>query len=248
MSSENTAGPARPAAFGIKANLFLAFGVLAGLTVAVSAVAWSVFNDIDRSVTRVTKESIPSMVTSLRLAEMSAEIAATAPAFMASASQEERVREQVRLDDRAQALMALIEDLKETEAVPEIFVSLIGLAGQMTARLAALNTAVERRLHLAAQREAILDLLSDTKARFQDTLEPLVDDAVFDLVISGEQVTAESRRSITGLVEGGVSNLDRLLTINAEGRRARRRGSGRNTFSFSSLTEDMVPEPGLELG
>ena len=229
MSSENAAGPARPmpgnsdvntarpAAFGIKANLFLAFGVLAGLTVAVSAVAWSVFNDIDRSVTQVTRESIPSMVTSLRLAEMSAEIAATAPAIMASANQEERVREQVRLDDRAQALKALIEDLKATEAAPEIIVSLTGLAAQMTARLAELNTAVERRLHLAAQREAILDLLSDTKARFQDTLEPLVDDAVFDLVISGEQVTAESRRSITGLVEGGVSSLDRLLTINAEG-------------------------------
>ena len=229
MSSENGAGPARPmpdnsnvnnarpAAFGIKANLFLAFGVLAGLTVAACAVAWSVFNDIDRSVTHVTQESIPSMVTSLRLAEMSAEIAATAPAIMASASQEERVREQVRLDGRAQALKALIEDLKATEAAPEIFVSLIGFAEQMTARLAELNTAVERRLHLAAQRKAILDLLSDIKARFQDTLEPLVDDAVFDLVISGEQVTAESRRSITGLVEGGVSSLDRLLTINAEG-------------------------------
>ena len=67
------------APLGIKAKLFLAFGGMAMLTVGASAVAWYAFTDIDRSVTRITAESIVGMAASLRLAEKSAEITATAP-------------------------------------------------------------------------------------------------------------------------------------------------------------------------
>src|SRR5271169_354157 len=44
--------------FGIKTKLFLAFFSLAGLTVLASAIAWYVFRDIERAVTRVTVESV----------------------------------------------------------------------------------------------------------------------------------------------------------------------------------------------
>jgi len=207
----------RSAIFGIKAKLFLAFGVLAALTVAATIVGWTVFNNIDRSVKRVTRESIPSMVTSLQLAELSAEIAATAPAIMASRSQEDRVTEQIRLDDRAQALGALIKDLKASTAEPDVLASLSGFAEEIAVQLAALNSAVDQRLNVAAQREASLGRLFQAKARFLEILEPLVDDSVFNLVIRSEQVTERSTRSINNLVEGGVNKLYQLLTINAEG-------------------------------
>src|SRR5207302_10485 len=54
------------AALGIKAKLFLAFGGMAMLTVGASVVAWYAFTDIDRSVTRITAESIVGMAASLR--------------------------------------------------------------------------------------------------------------------------------------------------------------------------------------
>src|SRR6478736_5480105 len=66
--------------FGIKAKLFLAFFSLAALTALASAVAWYVFRDIDRAVTRITVESVPGIVIALSSAEKSAEIAAAAPA------------------------------------------------------------------------------------------------------------------------------------------------------------------------
>ena len=77
------------AALGIKAKLFLAFGGMAMLTGIASAVAWYAFTDIDRSVTRITAESIVGMAASLRLAEKSAEITATAPALIASRNEED---------------------------------------------------------------------------------------------------------------------------------------------------------------
>jgi hypothetical protein len=44
----------RSASLGIKAKLFLAFGVLAVLTVAATIVGWTVFNNINHTVTRAT--------------------------------------------------------------------------------------------------------------------------------------------------------------------------------------------------
>ena len=102
------------AALGIKARLFLAFCAMAAMTAIASAVAWYAFVDIDRAVTQITTDSVPGMAASLRLAEKSAEIAATAPALMVSRSEEERVQEQERLDRRLNELTAVTEGLKAT--------------------------------------------------------------------------------------------------------------------------------------
>ena len=71
LSREQTAAPtkAQNAKFGIKAKLFLAFFSLAALTALARAVAWYVFRDIDRAVTRVTLQSIPGIIAALSAAE-----------------------------------------------------------------------------------------------------------------------------------------------------------------------------------
>src|SRR6185369_1938201 len=202
--------------FGIKAKLFLAFCSLAGLTTVASLVAWYVFGEIDHAVTRVTVESVPGTITALSLADKSAELAATAPALMASDSQEERVLEQAKLEERARALVALINDLKASNVAPERTIALSSIEQRITAKLGELNVAVEKQLRLGEQRQAAVRELSRAQASFLIALEPFVDDSVFHLVMRGEDVTAKSASAITGLVEGGVSKLDQLLTINAE--------------------------------
>ena len=94
-------------ALGIKAKLFLAFCGAAALTAVASAVAWYAFVDIDRSVTRITADSLPAMAASLRLAEKGADIAAAAPSLVASAGQEDRRRAQADLDRKAGELAGL---------------------------------------------------------------------------------------------------------------------------------------------
>jgi len=202
--------------FGIKAKLFLAFCSLAGLTTVASLVAWYVFGEIDHAVTRVTVESVPGTITALSLADKSAELAATAPALMASDSQEKRVLEQAKLEERARALVALINDLKASNVAPERTIALSSIEQRITAKLDELNVAVEKQLRLGEQRQAAVRELSRAQASFLIALEPFVDDSVFHLVMRGEDVTAKSASAITGLVEGGVSKLDQLLTINAE--------------------------------
>jgi class 3 adenylate cyclase/phosphoglycerate-specific signal transduction histidine kinase len=207
----------RRSRFGIKAKLFLAFFSLAGLTAVASAVAWSVFRDIDRAVTRVTVESVPGIIIALSSAEKSAEIAAAAPALMAVGSQEERVLEQAKLEVGERALVALIDDLNASNVPQERTIALSNIEREITAKLKELNVAVEKRLRLEAQRQAAVRGLSTAHSSFLRALEPLVDDSAFDLVTRGEDVTAESTRAITDLVEGKVSRIDQLFTINAEG-------------------------------
>jgi hypothetical protein len=80
-----------------------------------------------------------------------------------------------------------------------------------------LNVSVERRLRLEVERQAAIRGLSAAHANFLLAIEPLIDDSVFNLVTKGEDVTAESIKAITDLVEGNVSKIDQLFTINAEG-------------------------------
>jgi len=205
------------AALGIKAKLFLAFGGMTMLTVGASAVAWYAFTDIDRSVTRITAESIVGMAASLRLAEKSAEITATAPALIASRSEDERAKEQESLVRRLNEISAVTEGLKVTGMAEATFANLIEIEGKIATELKALDGAVAQRLRLSAQRQTTVTDLAVVETRFRDALEPLVDDAIFNLVTTSEEVTAKSKEAITGLVEGGVNALQALLTLRAEG-------------------------------
>jgi len=203
--------------FGIKSKLFLAFFSLAALTALASGVAWYVFRDIDHAVRRVTLESVPGIIAALRSAAKSAEIAAAAPALMAVGSQEERLLEDAKLEDRARALVTLIEDLIASNVPREKTLALSKIERATTAKIKELNTAVEKRLKLEAERHAAIRALSAAHANFLIAIEPLIDDSVFNLVIRGDVVTTESIKAITDLVEGNVSRIDQLFTINAEG-------------------------------
>ena len=203
--------------FGIKAKLFLAVCALAGLTAIASAVAWYVSAQIDRAVSHITTKSVPGMVASLRLAEKSAEIAATAPTILASTTQVERALAQAKLEQTARDLVRLTELLNTSVPSGRMSVDLIAIEKRITAELRTLNEAVDKRLRVKAQREAGVVGLSRKHTAFLETLEPLIDDAIFGLVVTGEEVTTRSAKAITGLVEGGVGTIHRLLTIKSEG-------------------------------
>lgn len=208
------------ATFGIKAELFLAFGAMAMLTAVASAVAWYSFTEIDRSERRVNAEGIVGMVASLRLAEKSAELTAMAPAVIASRNEGEQIQQHKKLVQKVDELSALTEQLKTTAVAKARFANLIEIEGKIATELNALDEAVERRLRISAQKKTAVADLAVLQDKLQNVLDPLVDDAGFDLVITSEKVTAKSKEAINGLVEGGVNVLQALLTLRADGNQA----------------------------
>jgi class 3 adenylate cyclase/phosphoglycerate-specific signal transduction histidine kinase len=204
------------AVLGIKAKLFLAFCAMAALTLLAAAIAWYAFVAIERSVDGITGDSVPAMAVSLRLAEKSAEISATAPALMASADQDERIAVRSALEGHGQELADLIGALDTVGVEPATVQDLAALQGEIIDGLRAINAAVEARLEFQTRRETVSAEVTMAHRQFDEILEPVIDDAVFDLIIGGEDMTAENRASMTDLVEGGVDAIRLLLTVNAE--------------------------------
>ena len=77
--------------------------------------------------------------------------------------------------------------------------------------------AAETRRSLQAKREGMTAAVEAAQRALGETLAPMVDDAGFNLVTTSEDVTAKSTDAIANLVEGGVGNLQVLLTLRAEG-------------------------------
>lgn len=212
----DTGGGEQPPArqLGIRAKLFLAFLGFAGLTLAACAVAWMVFTTIERAVNRVTQESVPGMVDALALSKTVADFSASAPALFASSDQEELAAERTRLEGYIHRFTRIAAALGPSGHYEEDQRAIAIAAVNLLTELVGLAESVERRLALGSRRETMMAELHGARIRFNQTIEPLVDDAVFDLVITGEKVMADNTASINNLVDGGVGRIDHLLRIN----------------------------------
>ena len=204
-----------PRALGIRAKLFIAFCTLTGLTIIACVVAWLIFATIDRSVTHVTRDSVPGMVNALALAKTVTEISAIAPTIMSSTGQQDLADQ----EDDIERLIAQFRDISaalDASGHGDVGDDQIGdVANLLAAQLGKLAAAVDRRLDVTHQRKNLAIAVQNAHARFSETLEPYIDDAVFDLVITGENVMSENSTALTSLVEEGVSEIDHLLSINA---------------------------------
>ncbi len=216
--SSSSADPAtnRSLPLGIKNKLFLAFSAMAGLTLVAGVVAWRAFLEVDQSVTHIIADSVPAISLSRRVAEKSAELTAAAPALMASADHRQRAQVQGDLQQRAEELLGLVKALKTDDNAPESIRTLTDIHGEITSSLNELNASVEERLRLENLRAQAVAGLNRAHGQLLEALEPLVDDAVFNMVISSEDITSRSAETITALVDGGVLEMSRLLQIAAE--------------------------------
>ncbi len=201
---------------GIKGKLFFAFFGMATLTMVASGVAWYAFATIDASVEHVT-DSLPRMAASLRLAERAAEIAATAPALIASVRQEDRQREKAGLDRKAKELAGLTPALRTAGISDQSVTALNRTEEEITAKLRELDAAVEQRLAAKTRKEMAISGLAAAHAKFLENLESLVDDATFELVLAGEAMSAQSQPAVTKPIDVDVDALYVLLALRAEG-------------------------------
>src|SRR5689334_5811674 len=80
-------GDAKPWFATLRARLYLAFGFAAAMTVVGSLIALYTFDDVNSTTTEIVARSTPAMIQSLRLAEETSSLLATAPRLMAVANE-----------------------------------------------------------------------------------------------------------------------------------------------------------------
>ncbi len=199
--------------FGIKAKLLLSFIALAACTLIACIVAWTVFSHIQRAVTNVTSDSLPKNTLALTIAEHSAEIYVSAPSIMASESQSVREFRKRLLDDAVMQLNSAITQWRDIGMASDIAGDLTGKVERISGYIYEVNLSVSNMLDITDALHGQVDKLSQTHSRFLEVLEPLIDDAVFNLVIENESTTSKTEVALRETLAAETETLGALLAL-----------------------------------
>ncbi|MEO4040513.1 adenylate/guanylate cyclase domain-containing protein [Hoeflea sp. CAU 1731] len=199
--------------FGIKAKLLLSFIALAACTLIACIVAWTVFSHIQRAVTNVTSDSLPKNTLALTIAEHSAEIYVSAPSIMASESQSVLEFRKKLLDDAVMQLNAAITQWRDIGMASDIAGDLTGKVERISGYIDEVNLSVANMLDITDALHGQVDKLSQTHGQFLEVLEPLIDDAVFNLVIENESTTSKAEVALRETLTAETETLGALLAL-----------------------------------
>ena len=181
--------PVRRSRFGLSVKLYAAIAGAVAFTLAASLVAWISFVELGHLQRRITREHIPSITDSLRLAQQSALIAATAPALASASDEPERERLMASLRLQQQGIAALIDQLEQETAIaadPGIPLQLIAAirvaGGELAEVLDRLDQSVGRQIALRNELAYRSEWAVELHRRLIAWLTPLLDDATLYLV------------------------------------------------------------------
>ncbi len=186
----------------IRARLYMAFGFAAAMTVISSLIALYAFTNIGGTTTDIVSRSMPATVESLRLAEETSSLVASAPQLMTAQDERRRAMVAADISDQARNLVRRIDRLRALDDAGNEEIRTAQAA--LVARLGELNRMVSERIAISAQRTALALSIRKAHEEFLETITPAIDDANFEVMTS--------KSPPHELVE----SLRRLLEIQAE--------------------------------
>ncbi|MFO0992983.1 MAG: adenylate/guanylate cyclase domain-containing protein [Hyphomicrobiales bacterium] len=215
MSPDDSGPPnrRRRPLLGLSTKLYIAIAGAIAFTLAASVVAWISFVELGQLQRRITREHIPSITDSLRLAQQSALIAATMPALVSATSEDEQSRLMDALRGQQKIIAELITDLEgqisgaTDRGIPHELIEKIRKAtGQLAGVLDQLDQSVGRQLAIGLQLTERRNRAVELHRRLIEKLKPLLDDATLYLVTGYRTL-----EDVTPVAEGQRLSQDALL-------------------------------------
>jgi methyl-accepting chemotaxis protein WspA len=192
----------------IRARVCMAFGFAAAITLIGSLIALHQFSSIGETTTRIVTYSMPAMVQSLRLAEETSGLVASAPRLMAVVDERGRTAVAGEIAEQTRNLAARIERLRILDGSRGTEIETAQTA--MVQRLDALSRAVTERLIISDQRRAMALSVRKAHEELLEGINPLIDDANFDLMIASKTTGQKASGEL-------IESLRHLLEVQAEG-------------------------------
>ena len=196
----------------IRARLYLAFGLAAGMTVIGSLFALFAFATIGATFSAIVFRSMPATVESIRLSEDISGLVAFAPRLMAAEDESHRAEIASEIAAQSRNLKVRIDHLRALNASQSAEIadtldrSMTRAA--MDERLAALSRAVADRIQISAQRRALALAVRTAHENLLGAITPAIDDANFDLMTKSQDDRTTLNQSI--------DSLRRLLEVQAD--------------------------------
>jgi methyl-accepting chemotaxis protein len=201
---------------GLRGRLFMAFGIVAALTVLASGSAIITYDSLGRSLGVVTEKSLPEITRASKVVRAADEIGAAAPRLLAATDGAER-------ENALKALTAARQELKQTigALAAEDAASLNKTADRIFANLDRLMQSVTERQTIAAARGALVAGLRKSHQKLAEKLAPMADDAGFTLTM-GLQTAADNKdleviqKTLAALADNELASLQAILDLRAE--------------------------------
>ncbi len=186
----------------IRARLYTAFGFAAAMTVISSLIALYAFTNIGGTTADIVSHRLPATVESLRLADETSSLVASAPRLMTAEDERRRALVATEISDQAHNLVSRIDRLRVLDDAGNAEIRTAQAA--LVARLDDLNRTVSERLAISGQRNVLALSIRKVHEQFLETITPAIDDANFEVMTS--------KAAPRELIE----SLRRLLEIQAE--------------------------------
>lgn len=206
---------------GIRGRLFLAFGAVAVMTIAAAAISLLVFTELSGSLARITHEDIPALADASELAERGGLITAIAPSLISARTELERARTWEGLKVQMSKMRRLAERIGARPGLGVSGQQMQGLLMQVEENLVDLDERVRRGFWFSKTNAELTEALRWAHADFLDEVEPLIEDARFNIETALENLRAGGVFSRTNVprsvLESETEKREFLMRINASG-------------------------------
>ncbi|RTL99319.1 HAMP domain-containing protein [Ancylobacter aquaticus] len=203
--------------FGIGGRLLVAFIGVGALAVIACGVGWLSYARLSSELDSIARGHVPALVFAAQLSQAGGRLTAAATELATAERRDahdlamERAR--VRLGD----LRRLLETAPRGEGA-QGFGALRRLVDALGSTLDAVDEAARRRFDIEARTRAIVDELRWLQADLVDEVEPLVEDARFNINAALEQVgqTGEVARAAQRILRDETSKTEAILALSAQ--------------------------------
>ncbi|WP_300297635.1 methyl-accepting chemotaxis protein [Ferrovibrio sp.] len=206
--------------FGIRRKIYLAFGVIAAMTIVSTVIAELFFTQINAALEKVTDESLPAVIISLELSAQSAQLAANAPVLANAATEAERIERANQTRELSETIQAGLDSMRRSSGAAEV-AKLESAVEKLNQQITLISVNTARRLQIEAQRVELGRRIAATGDAFVAATSKLSDDTAFNIVTTLEGVDQSGRSpadiaaDMKGLAEFEFAMVDGLSELTA---------------------------------
>jgi methyl-accepting chemotaxis protein len=194
---------------GVRGSLFLAFAVIAGMAIAISAGASLLLGQLGGMMTELSGRDIPRLTASLQLSGLSQSLASRGPAMLASEDEATLQARTKELKDVQAAALVKLKEIKALNADPAVVSALEENVKMLDDTIGSLRAAANERLELAGQHAKQFEAARKAHTFFVNTIGSAAEDAKAAVNTALTNPNAEARDTIKAM--RGVDMLATLL-------------------------------------
>jgi methyl-accepting chemotaxis protein len=163
--------------WGVRGSLFAAFTVIAGMAIAISAVAGMVLGHLGGTMIDLSGRDIPRLAASLQLAAQSTSLASQGPALLASRSEQTLSERSAKMKEAQEVTLEKLGEIIELGADKAVVAALSETMKNIDDAIKNLGAAARERLDAAALHQKQYDALRMAQASFVAAAGPAMMDA-----------------------------------------------------------------------